>query len=203
MKKTSTKPLDKRVSIFMTIDQHTISSHFNKHDPAPIYNRQLSQEFSEYLMNAVIEAKRYSTIRYKVSCLPEDRRFVDPVMQAVRRHFSIKKKLKEAEFKKFKKKAFILLAASMVIVMICQGLLPLIFRTEDRVHSTLSNALDVFSWVILWKPIERLIFYWNPFLKEILLLEKMTEAEMIIIEKRRLIEKRDPSLANNNGNGRL
>ena len=50
-------------------------------------------------------------------------------------------------------------------------------------HSALSNALDVFSWVILWKPIERLIFYWNPFLKEISLFDKMVNAETIIIEK--------------------
>ena len=45
-----------------------------------------------------------------------------------------------------------------------------------------SNAIDVFSWVILWKPIERLIFYWNPFLKEILLYEKIQNAKVTIVE---------------------
>jgi hypothetical protein len=45
-----------------------------------------------------------------------------------------------------------------------------------------SNAIDVFSWVILWKPIERLIFYWNPFLKEISLFNKMANAEVNVIE---------------------
>jgi len=50
------------------------------------------------------------------------------------------------------------------------------------VHSAFSNALDVFSWVILWKPIDRLIFYWNPFLKEICILDKMINAEAAIIE---------------------
>jgi hypothetical protein len=67
-------------------------------------------------------------------------------------------------------------------VMLCQGILPLLFSQEHRIHSTLSNALDVFSWVILWKPIERLIFYWNPFLKDILLYKKMSAADMIIID---------------------
>ena len=66
--------------------------------------------------------------------------------------------------------------------MICQGLLPEIFNQDHRIHSMFSNALDVFSWVILWKPIERLIFYWNPFLKEILLFNKMIYAEVILIE---------------------
>jgi hypothetical protein len=36
--------------------------------------------------------------------------------------------------------------------------------------------------VVLWKPIERLIFYWNPFLKDICLLDKMISAEATVIE---------------------
>ena len=59
--------------------------------------------------------------------------------------------------------------------------MPIIFGRDHRIHSVFSNALDVFSWVILWKTIERLIFYWNPFKKEILLLKKMETAESIKI----------------------
>jgi hypothetical protein len=66
--------------------------------------------------------------------------------------------------------------------MICQGVLPLILGQDHRIHSMFSNAVDVFSWVILWKPIERLIFYWNPFLKEILLYDKIQNAKVTIVE---------------------
>ena len=90
--------------------------------------------------------------------------------------------MKEKEFRKFKKRAYYLLAIGLVVVMTCQGFLPYILNEEHRVHSALSNALDVFSWVILWKPIERLIFYWNPFLKDICLLDKMINAEATIVE---------------------
>ncbi|MBL7741653.1 MAG: hypothetical protein JNK14_20710 [Chitinophagaceae bacterium] len=179
----SVKPLARRISIFLSVDSQTIAGYFNPHDPSPIYNRQLSYDFEEYLTNSVIGAKRFSTIRYKITCSPEDKKITDPLIQAIRRHFSIKKAIKEAEFRKFKKKAFILLGASILLVMICQGALPYVFGWEHRIHSAFSNALDVFSWVILWKPIERLIFYWNPFLKDIALLEKLATAEVIVIEK--------------------
>jgi hypothetical protein len=66
--------------------------------------------------------------------------------------------------------------------MFCQGALPAIFGQDHRIHSMFSNAIDVFSWVILWKPIERLIFYWNPFLKEISLYKKIQHAKINIIE---------------------
>ncbi len=42
--------------------------------------------------------------------------------------------------------------------------------------------LDVFSWVILWKPIDKLIFAWNPYLKEISIYHRLVIAETILNE---------------------
>jgi hypothetical protein len=66
--------------------------------------------------------------------------------------------------------------------MLCQGFLPLLMNEEHRIHSGLSNSLDVFSWVILWRPIDKLIFYWNPHLKDICLIKKLATAEVIVID---------------------
>jgi hypothetical protein len=66
--------------------------------------------------------------------------------------------------------------------MFCQGVLPLLFGQDHRIHSMFSNAIDVFSWVVLWKPIERLIFYWNPFLRDILLYKRIQNAKVKIVE---------------------
>jgi hypothetical protein len=180
----ATKPPAEKVSIFLTVDNNSIGNYFNSHDPAPLYCRQLSNDFQNYLISSVALTKRYSVIDYKVFCGENAsmRFLVEPLMQSIRKHFHIKKELKKIEFKKFKKRNFFLLLVSICIVMVCQGLLPEIFNQDHRIHSMFSNALDVFSWVILWKPIERLIFSWNPFLKEILLFNKMIYAEVILIE---------------------
>ncbi|UAY51962.1 hypothetical protein [Ferruginibacter albus] len=176
--------IDKRISIFLTVDQYTIYNYFNSHDPAPVYKRQLAHEFQQYLTNAIENASRYSTIRYKIIYSTEaDKRFAEPLVNAIRRHYISKKSLKQHEFNKFKRKNFILLGISLSIVMFCQGLLPFVLNYEHRLHTAFSNALDVFSWVILWKPIDKLIFQWNPYLKEINLLDKMINAEALIIDK--------------------
>ncbi len=60
---------------------------------------------------------------------------------------------------------------------------------DERMSGALHNTLDVFSWVILWKPIDRLIFYWNPFKKDLHLLERLANAEVIILEKTKIIGK--------------
>ena len=181
-------PLFKKINIFFKVSEGTIDSCFNPNDPAPIYKRQISQEFEEYIMNYALSIKRYSTVTYKLSCVKEsDKEFVEPLVHAIRRHFSLKKSIREAEFKKFKKRNWVLLLLSTAIVMLFQGVVPALLGAEHRIHSVLSNALDVFSWVILWKPIERLIFYWNPFLKDISILDKLTNAPIVTsIENRKM-----------------
>ena len=173
----------RKVSIFLSVDSESITKYFNSNDPAPLYCRQLSHEFQEYLNATIISARRRTVIDYKIFCGESSsmKFMVAPLMQTIRRHFLIKKQVKKTEFRKFKKRNFILLFISILIVMFCQGFLPGMFDQDHRIHSMFSNAIDVFSWVLLWKPIERLIFYWNPFLKEILLLDKMANAEVNVI----------------------
>jgi hypothetical protein len=176
--------VSKKITIYLSVDSESVIKYFNSHDPAPLYCRQLSHEFQEYLNHSMVTAKRNSKITYKVFCRDESDKdlYVDALMHTIRRHFKLKKELKEIEFNKFKKRNYYLLLISLSIVVFCQGILPVILGQDHRIHSVFSNAIDVFSWVILWKPIERLIFNWNPYLKDILLLHKMSTAEVIVIE---------------------
>lgn len=178
------KTLLKRINIFLTVDECTIDSYFNVHDPSPIYKRQLNQDFENYITSSIVAIKRYSTLRFKLVCNKEsDKQYVEPLIHAVRRHFSIQKSIKESEFRKFKRSSYKLLAFSLTIVMLCQFFLSRLIKGNEGLHSMFGNALDVFSWVILWKPIDKLIFYWNPFLKEISILDRLINAEVIISER--------------------
>lgn len=192
------KALVARISIFLSIDKSAVYKYYNPHDPAPLYNRQLCHEFQEYLSNSVAAARRNSTIRYKLICKKDtDQKFVEPVLLSIRRHYEQKRLVKEQEFRKFRRRNFYLLFFSFLVVLVLQGVFPLIFGQEHRVHSGFSNAVDVFSWVIMWKPIERLIFYWNPFLKEIELMKKIEKAESIVIvnDKEYAVDLRLPDAA--------
>ena len=173
-----------KISIYLRIDSNSINNYFNPHDPARLDKRQLGQEFKNFLDTAVTNAGRHTKIDFKIFCCESGsmRFMVDPLIKTIRRHFEIQKTLKEIEFRKFKRKNYVLLLFSIAVVMFCQGVLPAVFGADHRIHSMFSNAIDVFSWVILWKPIERLIFYWNPFLKEILLYDKIQNAEVKIVE---------------------
>jgi hypothetical protein len=178
-------------SIFVRLDEQTVHGYFNQHDPAPLYKRQLGHEFEHYIYNSLLTSKRNAVIKYQVICLEySDKRFIEPVTQAIRTHFNQKKFLKEEEFKKFKRRTFKLLVVSLVIVLSLQALAPYVIEDMDqRMAGSVHNILDVFSWVIMWKPIDRLIFYWNPFKKELHLLDRLAGADVTVLEKNKIIGK--------------
>ena len=171
------------IPVFLTIDQATIGEHFNINDPAPLYKRQLSHQFHQYLMTSVEPAKRYSVFYYKVTCKKEsDKQFTEAFIYAIKRHFSAKKLQSIEVFEKFKRRSYMLLFVSLTVVMICHGLVPMILSDEQGFSSALRNGLDIFSWVILWQPIDKLVFQWNPHLKEISIMNRLANAEVIINE---------------------
>ena len=176
--------LPEKIDIFLTVNPQAIEEHFNKNDPSPYYKRQLSHEFEKYISSSIIAIKRYSVLHYKLVCSKEsDRQYVEPLIHSIRRHFSIQKVIKESEFRKFKKGAYKLLIISMVIVMMSHLLKIMLLNENNRFESIISNAMDIFSWVILWTPIDKLVFFWNPFLKEISILDRLMNAEVAISVK--------------------
>jgi hypothetical protein len=178
------KSLTKKINIFLSVDFQNISSYFNPHDPAPLYKRQIHQKLEEYIITSISTAKRYSVIFYKLKCTsPVDKQYAEPLMYAIHRHFAIKKAIHEEKFQRFKRKNWMLLCVSLAIVIFSEAFLPLLIPSTLRIHDGLKNCLDVFSWVILWRPIYELIFEWNPHLKEISLLNKLATAEVILIDK--------------------
>ncbi len=176
-------PDSKSINVFLTLDQGVVDGYFNKHDPSPIYKRQLSHQFENYIMASVNAAKIYSVIFYKLKCTKEiDKQYGEPLLYAIRRHFLVKKQEREKEFTKFKRRNFLVLTVSVVAAILFHALIPIFFKEDHQVPEGLINSLDVFSWVILWHPIDELMFNWNPHLKDINLLKKLATAESIIIE---------------------
>ena len=84
------KPVSKKIDVFLSINRSTVNEYFNPHDPAPVYKRQLRRDMIAYLSEAVNTYTRHTVIRYKVSCTKDDKDLIEPCMQAVRRHFSTK-----------------------------------------------------------------------------------------------------------------
>jgi len=177
------KLLTKKITIFLSADATAMKEYYNGHDPAPLYKRQLSHGFENYIFNSVAAIKRHTQVIYNVCHKDEEEKEnVETLGFSIRRHFQEKKALKEAEFEKFKRRSYMLLFMSLAVVILFQGLVPYVLNADHRIHSGLSNSLDVLCWVILWRPIDKLIFSWNPYLKDISILDRLSKAAIVVID---------------------
>jgi hypothetical protein len=175
--------LSKSIHIYLTVDEQNINNYFNPHDPSPIYMRQLSHELINYLSASVIHAKIHSVIFYRLKCANQvNRQYAEPLMYAIRGHFAVKQKIREAEFEKFKRRSWVMLAISLMVVVLCHCISTFLLTSKYTITTGLNNGLDIFSWVILWRPIDKLLFQWNPYLKDISLLKKLATAESLILD---------------------
>ena len=191
MSKTSSA---KAVNIYLSLDQASINSYFNKHDPSPIYKRQLSHQFEHYIRASVQSAKRYDPVFFKLNCTNDiDQQFAEPLLYAIRRHFAEKKADEIKAFNKYKKRNYGVVIVSLIIVVLVNLLLPLMVSKELADETGLTHLLDVFSWVIFFHPLDELLFNWNPHLKRISLMNKLTTAESIIIGNEKKVSTATPN----------
>jgi hypothetical protein len=172
-----------KIDIFLTVSPEAVEEHFNKNDPAPLYKRQLSHEFEEYINKAKAPARRHTVFQYKITCkTEEDRQYTEPLMYAVKRHFSTVMLARQGDFERFKRRNYIILFIGLVIILFSHILIPMVIKDDGGVESAILTGVDIFSWVMMWQPIDNLLFHWNSHLKEISTIKKLTEAQVAYTE---------------------
>jgi hypothetical protein len=175
--------LPEKIDIFLTVNPQAIEEHFNKNDPSPYYKRQLSHEFEEYINRIKSPARRATIIEYKINCTTEeDRQYTEPLMYAIKRHFANVVLAKQGEFERFKRRNYIVLFIGLAIILLSHILIPMLIKDEGGIESAILTGIDIFSWVMMWQPIDNLLFHWNKHLKDINTVKKLTEAPVIYTE---------------------
>ena len=180
------KTAPEKIDIFLSVNAEAMHQHFNKNDPSPFYKRQLSHEFEEYINRTKSRARRSTNFEYKVTCRSEDdKQYTEPLIYAIRRHFSDEMLAKQGEFERFKRRNYLVLFVGLAIILLSHITIPMVLKSADEegsIQSAILMGIDIFSWVMMWQPIDNLLFRWNGFLKEISTIKKLTEAPVIYTE---------------------
>ena len=176
--------LPEKIDIFLVVSPEAIEDHFNKNDPSPFYKRQLSHEFEEYINRIKEKVRRLTVIEYKVTCKTDnDRQYTEPLIYAIKRHYANLMLAKQGEFERFKRRNYTVLFVGLAIVLLSHILIPMILKDNGGIESAILTGIDIFSWVMMWQPIDNLLFHWNIHLKEISTIKKLTEAPVVYTEE--------------------
>lgn len=154
---------------------------FDVRDPAPFRERDLDDDFVEYIVSSAQEFS-FST-PLKIVIYIEGREIKelekDSVQEAIRSYFLYQMELQSIALKSFVRRAQFFLLIGIIILVSCLAVAQSLTMSD---HPSLVNIIRegivIFGWVSIWKPIELLLFDWYPLYEKLRFYRKLSVTEL-------------------------
>jgi hypothetical protein len=152
-----------------------IEHFFDGRDPAPFRQRDLDPDLADYLRDAGDDLLREKHLRIifwlERACQPGE------IEEAFRAHFEYENERIARRGKQRRRTGQIALVLALVLL---SGLLSLSRLVESTVPgffgAVLKEGLVIAGWVVLWRPVEILLFDWIPERHQRLVVDKLLQA---------------------------
>lgn len=154
---------------------------FDARDPSPFRERDLDDDFVEYITSSVKEFSRKDLFKIviHIDCSETPELSELAILEAMRSYFSYKIDLHSKELRNYFKRAQFFLLIGLSVLVLCLGLAQSIFLAQQfGVLGILREGLVIFGWVSLWKPIELLLFDWFPLYEKIRFSKRLLNADV-------------------------
>lgn len=154
---------------------------FDARDPSPFRDRDLDEDFVEYITSSLKEIPRKANFKLVIhaECTETQELSELSIIEAVRSYFAYKIDLQTKELKNYFKRAQLFLFIGLSVLALCLGLAQSIFLAHKYgVLGVLREGLVIFGWVSLWKPIELLLYDWFPLYEDIGISRRLLKAEL-------------------------
>lgn len=146
----------------------TLEQLFDNRDPAPFRERDLDPDLVEYLLAAAEDVMPYGRFRvvFWFAALPS----ID-VAHAVRAHweYEIERLARRRHRQRRTGQVALLIGVTLLVVLLALA------QLAERIPP-LREGLMILSWVVMWRPVEALIYDWLPVRRERKLMAHLLEA---------------------------
>lgn len=156
---------------------------FDARDPAPFRDRDLDDDFSEYITTSADEFSRKTPLKIVIYIAEAQSPDLDKdaIREGIHSFITYQIELKRMQLTKLFKMARLFLFIGLVSLAICLTLSRMLIGDVGEVQHVLKEGLIIFGWVSLWKPFELILFDWYPAYDRIRLFRKMLETEIEVI----------------------
>ena len=156
---------------------------FDARDPAPFHERDLDDNFVEYIVAAVREFSISSPLKIVIYVEEKEATELpkDSIREAIRSYFAYRIDLQRSELKGFMKRAQLFLLIGLFVLVSCLAVAQsLTAPTPPGAIGILREGLVIFGWVSIWKPIELILFDWYPLFEKLRFYKKLLGTEIDI-----------------------
>lgn len=161
----------------------SIQQLFDLRDPSPFNERDLDPGFVQFIRSSAEDLPTSLPLQIKVTIEDESGDSLPPqsVHKAIQTYFAQEALQKRRELKRHARKApiYLLIGAAVLLFSITLAR-NLEAKESNTALSILKEGLVIFGWVSLWKPMEFLLFDWNPIYDSMKLNRRLERAEVVI-----------------------
>lgn len=145
---------------------------FDNRDPAPFRERDLDPDLVEYVLLAgedLYAAKRYKIVFWiETPCQPKE------IEDAFHAHFEYELDRIDRQRRRQRRTGQVSLMFAVVAIIALTALAQLLGSVSKHwVAAGLKEGLVISSWVLMWKPVEVLVYDWIPWRRERKVIRRM------------------------------
>jgi hypothetical protein len=162
---------------------HELRQLFNSIDPSPFRERDLDPDCEEFIVSWARETPPDRALRVDIRVdreqpAPELAAEVPP---AVRSHFEREADLQDLRRRRIVREGRLSLAIGLVLLVICESAAALVPTARwGTAGEILRESLIIAGWVVMWHPLEVLLYGLWPVVRERRLLERLASADVQI-----------------------
>lgn len=153
---------------------NTVDQLFDNRDPAPFRERDLDPDLVEYLVAAAEDLSSLGAFKVVFwiaqPCVPEE------VQTGYRAHFEYELERVERRSRRQRRTGQVALVLGLVLLVALISVSELLAPASSRVIRVLREGLLILSWVVMWRPVEALIYDWLPIRRERKLMQRLHDA---------------------------
>jgi hypothetical protein len=156
---------------------------FNSIDPSPFRERDLDPDCEEFIVSWARELPPDRPLRLEIRIEREKppQEMLDAVGPAVRSHFEREADLQRLRLRRLAREARLALAIGLLVLVSCIGGATLVpSQTLGAFGEILRESLLIAGWVVMWHPLEVLLYGLWPVVRERRLLDRLGAAEVAI-----------------------
>ncbi len=153
---------------------NTIEQLFDNRDPAPFRERDLDPDLVEYLIAAGEDLASLGALRIVVWIAQPCS--ADEIVTGYRAHFAYEIERLDRRHRRQRRTGQIALVLGVTLLVVLLGAAELLDERTSRLQRVAREGLVILSWVVMWRPVEALIYDWVPLRRERKLMQRLGEA---------------------------
>ena len=150
---------------------------------SPYRKRSLKTDAEKYIVEEAEALPRKREIIMKINLALSDVKYRDDVAPAIQRHFCYRREQSQKKFKRVFHYGWrmLLIALGLLAVIFSLTEIAVRFMPDNRIVQFIRESFIILGWVVLWRPMDLLLYDWYPIKQNINLFDRLEHSKVQVI----------------------